>query len=320
MYTTSLVFLALLAQLSPQSADPEAKAKAQGLLTEGSRLYGEGDYAGALEKFNAAYDAYPSPKLMFNIGQANRDLSRPVEALASFEKFLRDATDASPETTADARRSVAELQGKLGRIMIHCETPGAQVTLDGKDVGVTPLADLVWATPGHHQVTARHARAAFAIEEVDVAQGVVQVVNLRLQTVATPTAAAPAPAPEPVRDLHVADKPPSGGSHAGWWLGRKWTWVAAGSSVVLAAGAIAAGVSMQSRYDSLKASCGATQLGCSDSDISSVTARRNLANVLWGVTGAAVVTAGVLFYVEGRPVSVSPVAGEMTGALARVAF
>jgi hypothetical protein len=32
------------------------------------------------------------------------------------------------------------------------------------------------------------------------------------------------------------------------------------------------------------------------------------------------VTTGVLFYFEGRPISVMPVAGEMTGALARVGF
>ena len=69
------------------------------MLTEGSALYEKGDYAGALEKFNAAYAAYPSPKLMFNIGQADRDLSRPVEALEAFEKFLASDTDASPETT-----------------------------------------------------------------------------------------------------------------------------------------------------------------------------------------------------------------------------
>ena len=106
-------------------------------------------------------------------------------------------------------------------------------------------------------------------------------------------------------------------------MGRTWTWVAAASTVLLAAGSVAAGVSMQSKYDNLNASCGsasATQPGCSESDISSVIARKNLANVLWGVTGAAAVTTGILFYFEGRPVSVSPVAGELTGAVARVAF
>ena len=56
----------------------QAKARAQALLSEGTAAYGRGDYATALDKFTAAYRIFPSPKLWFNIGQANRDLGRPV--------------------------------------------------------------------------------------------------------------------------------------------------------------------------------------------------------------------------------------------------
>jgi hypothetical protein len=114
MHATCLILLAILAQASPSTGDPQAKAQAQALLGQGTKLYQQGDVAGALEKFNAAYAAYPSPKLMFNIGQANRDLSRPVEAIEAFEKFLVGAADASPETIADARKSVAQLQREAG--------------------------------------------------------------------------------------------------------------------------------------------------------------------------------------------------------------
>jgi hypothetical protein len=64
---------------------------------------------------------------MFSIGQANRDFSRPVEVLEAFEKFLASDTNASPETTAEARSAVAELREKLGRIRVECEMPGAEV-------------------------------------------------------------------------------------------------------------------------------------------------------------------------------------------------
>ena len=340
MCTGALVLLSLLAQLSPPSAGPQAKAQAQRLLTEGSALYEKGDYAGALEKFNAAYAAYPSPKLMFNIGQADRDLSRPVEALEAFEKFLAGDADASPETTADARKSVAELREKLGRIRIDCETPGAEVNLDGKRVGLTPLPDLIWATPGRHQITASHESATPALENVDVTAGSVGTVTLRLRPLAIPVAepvpepeavpppalpnpdlgASPAPAPA---NIDLGPSPAPSAARKGWWMGRKWTWVAAGSTVLLAAGAITAGLAMQSRFDSLDKSCGSgAQSGppCSESDISSVRSREITANVFWGLAGAAAVTTGVLFYFEGRPVSVSPVAGGTTGFIAAVRY
>jgi hypothetical protein len=256
---------------------------------------------------------------MFNIGQAKRDLGRPVEALESFQRFLAEATNASPETMAEARNSVAELQGKLGRIRIDCDTAGAQVAVDGKSVGVAPLPDLVWATPGRHQVTAKHLSAAPAIEDVEVAVGSVSTVTLRLLPLTVSVAAAPKAAAEV--NLQAAPSPSS--ASEGWWLGRKWTWIAAGSTVVLAANAITAGVLMQDKFDSLRSSCGAGKPGrpgCPQGDIDSVSSRQTIANVFWGLTAAAAVTTGVLFYFEGRPVTVVPVAGGATGIIAVVRY
>jgi len=320
MCTTALALLAILAQTSPLTADPQAKAQAQELLGQGTKLYAQGDVAGALEKFDAAYAAYASPKLMFNIGQCNRDLSRPVEALEAFEKFLASAADASPEMAADARKSVAQLQKKLGRIQIDCETAGAEVSVDGKSVGLAPLPDPIWATPGHHQVTAKHASAALAIEDVDVTAGSVSTVTVRLAPLAVPVAA-PAAKAAPDFDLQTRSQP--SGASEGWWLGRKWTWVAAGSTVLLAAGAITAGLLMDSKFDSLRSSCGAgnpARPGCTQSDIDSVSSRQTTANVFWGLAAAAAVTTGVLFYFEGQPVTVAPVAGGATGFAASVRY
>jgi len=320
MFATSLVLLAIVAQTSPLNADPQAKAQAQELLGQGTKLYAQGDVAGALEKFNAAYAAYASPKLMFNIGQCNRDLSRPVEALEAFEKFLVGAPDSSPDMIADARRSAAQLQRKLGRIQIDCETAGAEVSVDGKSVGLAPLPDPIWATPGHHQVTAKHASAALAIEDVDVTAGTVSTVTVRLAPVAVPVGVS-APKAAPDFDLQATSRP--SGASEGWWLGRKWTWVAAGSTVLLAAGAITAGLAMKSKFDSLRSSCGAgnpARPGCTQSQIDSVSSRETMANVFWGLAAAAAVTTGVLFYFEGQPVTVAPAAGGATGFIAAVRY
>jgi hypothetical protein len=320
MYAISLILVVILAQASPSIGDPQVKAQAKALLGQGTKLYEQGDIAGALEKFQAAYTAFPSPKLMFNIGQADRDLHRHLEALEAFEKFLADAPDASPEMIADARKSVNELQKKLGQLQIDCATAGSEVSVDGKSAGRTPFSGLIWATPGHHQITAKHESVAPAVEEVDVKAGAVSSVTLRLEAT---VAAAPvlAPASSPALDLRASSAPSVGSE--GWWLGRKWTWVAAGSTVLVAVGAITAGLSMQSKFNSLNSSCGRaspTQPQCSQSDVDSVSSRQTVANVFWGLAAAGVVTTGVLFYFEGQPVTVAPMAGATTGALARVGF
>jgi hypothetical protein len=334
MSVTSIVLLAFLAQAAPLTSDPQAKAHAQELLGQGSKLYQQGDVTGALEKFEAAYVAFPSPKLMFNIGQANRDLGRPVEAIEAFQRFLAEATDASPEKMADARRFVAELQIKLGRLRIDCDTPGADVSVDGKTVGRTPLPGLIWATPGRHQVTASRTDAVPALETVDVQTGSTSTVTMRLIPLVAPTpvpvAPAPvpmvlAPAPTPVLQTAPPVSPSPSSASEGWLLGRKWTWVAAGSTVLFAAGAITTGVLMKSKFDSLRSSCGAgnpDRPGCSQSDIDSVSSRQTMANVFWALAGAAAVTTGVLFFVDGRAVSAAPVAGAggTTGFIAAVRY
>jgi hypothetical protein len=147
MNAASLILLALVAQATPSPASPDEKARAQVLLKEGAKLYEKGALAPALEKFNQAYAEYPSPKLLFNIGQASRDLGRLAEAMSAFERFLTEATDAPADMTTEAKKSVAELEGKLGKLRIQCAKPGAEVSVDGKLVGLAPIAELIWVMP-----------------------------------------------------------------------------------------------------------------------------------------------------------------------------
>lgn len=219
--------LAATAAAAEPPADAPAKARAQALLSEGTAAYGRGDYASALDKFTAAYRIFPSPKLWFNIGQANRDLGRPVEAVAAFSRFLRDAGDAPPETLSEARRSAAELKTRLGQITVTCATDGADVTVDGKQIGSTPLGEMVWTTPGRHQIAVQHAGFSPAIEDVVVAAGKAAAVDIDLRPI----------------DLRPANQA-AGGTLVGGaaavperkpFYRRGWFWIAAG--VVVAAGA-----------------------------------------------------------------------------------
>jgi hypothetical protein len=327
MTTPSLVLLAILAQTTPLSATPEDKALAQSMLNEGTRLFDQGEFAPALEKFTAAYSTYASPKLLYNIAQTYRALGRFAEAMNTFGRFLVQAPDALAEMTSEVHSSMTELQSRLGRIHIECAKPRAEISIDGKLVGLSPLMDLVWTEPGHHQVTAKHPDAIPVVQDVEVAVGSVRNVVLELQSLDAVSAAAAresepkvkAPPPQPV--LAEAANPPV--TKQGWWLGRSWTWVAASSTVALGVAAAIVSASTQSRFDSLNQSCGSaseTYPGCSEADISGVESRRTAANVLWGLTGAAAATTAVLFFVEGRGVSVAPVVAGAPGFTARISY
>ena len=314
------------ARAGPQPISAAAKAGAQSLLKEGAEFYQQGAFADAVEKFDQAYAIFPSPKLLFNIGQASRELGRPVESVEAFDRFLVQAPDSPPELIAEAKRSVEELSRKIGKLLIDCSVSGAEISVDGRRVGLAPLEDLFRVTPGSHQVTATHPGTMPAIETVIVAAGTVQTLVMRpraLVEAATLIPAEPAP-PLPSHAFDLQSPPAEATVDHGWWLGRQWTWVAAGSAVVFTGVAAVAGWSMQSRFDDLKQTCGkgagANATGCTSSDFSALDARKLTANVFWGLSAAAAVTAGVLFFVEGRPVAVAPMAGGTTGLFAKTEF
>jgi tetratricopeptide (TPR) repeat protein len=78
---------------------------------------------------------------------------------------------------------------------------------------------------------------------------------------------------------------------------RIYTWIAAGAAGALTVSAIVLGLNAQTKFDDLSNQC---KPNCSSSDVDSVKTRAMVTDVLWGTAAAAAVTAGVLFWLEGR--------------------
>jgi tetratricopeptide (TPR) repeat protein len=91
-----------------QEQEKEGKRAAQDHLTRGNDLFTHDRYAGALEEFQAAFAAFPSPKLQFNLGQCERALGHDGAAIDHFQRFLDEAKDVSPALRAEAQRYLAE--------------------------------------------------------------------------------------------------------------------------------------------------------------------------------------------------------------------
>lgn len=311
------ILVSLLAQAAPPpatGAELPPKERAQGLLKEGSALYKQADFAAALQKFEAAYAVYPSPKLQFNIAQADRELGRTVEAVEAFETFLVQAPDSPPELIAEARQSLAEMKPKLAQVRVDA-IGGAQVTVDNRAMGVTPIARIIWVTPGRHRITVNHPSYLSSSQEVTLSVGEIRTVTPKLSRVAeTSPSAAPA-APQPSVALPTTTTPPSESivsvppptpPKGGGLAQRPWYfWTAAAATGVFSVGAIVAGASANGRYSDLENGCGMTSTRCSESQIDTVKSRARLANVLWILAGASAVATGVTFYVDSRESSVS---------------
>jgi tetratricopeptide (TPR) repeat protein len=298
----ALILAALLAQAgSPPPVGADAKAKATGLLKQGSALFEQGEYQFALDKFEEAYAVFPSPKLQFNIAQANASLGRPVEALNAYETFVARGADASPDALADAWRSIAELRAKLGQLKIDCSPAGASVAVDGKEVGLSPIREAIWTRPGAHQVTAQREHYAAAIEAVTTVAGKATTVTIRLRSSVAepaPLAIASPQATSPVVELQAPSS--RAGAPTTRTPYKTYFWAGVGTTGALVIGAIVAGVAANAKFSDLENSCGRTVEGCSDTQIDSVKTRAHLATALWGLAGAAAIGTGVVFYLDSQ--------------------
>jgi hypothetical protein len=84
-----------------------------------------------------------------------------------------------------------------------------------------------------------------------------------------------------------------------------WTWVVGGIGVAALGAALGTGIASQLDYNDLNAAC--THNHCDPNSVSDAQGRvdrgKQLAlstDILWPIGAAAVVTAGILFFVEGR--------------------
>lgn len=89
---------------SPRGETPPSLDQAARLLFETARTaFENGDYETALERFKQAYAASPRPALLYNIATTADMLRRDDEALAAFERYLREEPAADDRPLVEAR-------------------------------------------------------------------------------------------------------------------------------------------------------------------------------------------------------------------------
>ena len=101
--------IALVLGIRGARAEDAATRDAKKHYAKGDKLFALGKFDQALVEFEAAYEAKPLPKLLFNIGQAHRNLDHHDQAIFAFRKYLREVPD------ADNREAVEKLIDDLER-------------------------------------------------------------------------------------------------------------------------------------------------------------------------------------------------------------
>jgi tetratricopeptide (TPR) repeat protein len=127
------------------------REEAARLLRRGNALHDLGDFENALARYQQARQIFPSYKIDFNVGVTLMAMARELEAAREFEQFLLKARKvAEPSMVAEARRRLERLRRRLASVAVACPVSGAVVTVEGAEVGRTPLEGRIYLRPGRY--------------------------------------------------------------------------------------------------------------------------------------------------------------------------
>lgn len=297
LFVATLLAAAPKADAKPPPAETEELAKAKELAQAAQRLYKLARYAEAIVKFEEAYAIRPHPQITFNIGRCYEQLGEIAKAMRSYRDYLRLSPSAPDrETVADAITNLERRLREKGlqQLMVFSEPPNARITVDGKDLGNSPVS--VELIAGNHTLTV----AAEGYEKAE-RSFVMQLSRGTEMTIALRQAGKPSDAPvatktEPTRPELTPTSTAVTAPAVEKKSPRVWTWVAGGVAVAGAGAGIGLGVVASSKaneYNTVtRTPAQAAQLR------SDATSMATAANISYAVAGAAAVTAIILFVVE----------------------
>jgi hypothetical protein len=297
------LLLAVTATARSVRADDDADAKV--LYKEGVLHFEAGRFEEASKAFRAAYDAKPSWKLQYNIGQSEAAARRYGQALDAFEKYLAGGGDEIPaKRREEVLSEVQRLRLMVGVVEVKAPA-GSELVVDGFSLGKTPFPGPMRVAVGGHVAVVMYDGKELLRQQINVAGGMTTSLDAGETPAPAEAKVAPPPTSEAgateasVKPVPKPDTAPTKEDDTGKKGGRVWTWVMLGAgAAIVAGGAITGGISMGKEKD-LEADCKDKQ--CPEGregDADTIRTMNLTADILYGVGAAAIVTGFVLFFVE----------------------
>ncbi|MBI4818545.1 MAG: hypothetical protein HY791_19920 [Deltaproteobacteria bacterium] len=122
--------------VSPAEAgEEEAKARARELVDSGNDALARGDAESAVRAYTAAYEAYPSPKILYNLAEASKAARDHPAAVNAFQRFLEEGgAEASSELESTVQNELSRLRASCGWLEFVGATAGTSALVDGQSV------------------------------------------------------------------------------------------------------------------------------------------------------------------------------------------
>lgn len=286
IFVAPLVVALALVTVAPsrvEAQQPNAQTRnaARDAYGRGQTLFREGRFAEAEAAFNEAFALIPNPVVLLGVAESRERLGNVTGAIQSLEQYLVLRPDAPDAASIQGR--LTTLRATPGTLSVTSTPEGASIALDGTDTGAVTPAELP-APPGEHTIALslegyEASTATATVPPGGRAEASAELVALpEPEPVVEPTPPATEPVePEPTPPATPTEEGPSAA-----------LWVTSGVAAAALVGGTVLGfmaLSREAEFDD------EPTVGRADDGERFAL----FADVLFGVAGAAAITAIVLF-------------------------
>ena len=173
--------------LLPTDEDPlpaDTQQQVRKLVNESAAASAKNDWEGAHSALLRAWEIKPLAAIAANLGYVEIKLGRYREAAEHLLFFLNKAPTDRGERRADAEQQLAECRKHVAVVAVSTNIDGAQVTVDGSEIGQSPLPNQLFLDPGMHAVKLTHPGLQPELRTISLEPGT--EVALRFKLVAEP--------------------------------------------------------------------------------------------------------------------------------------
>ena len=137
------------AQTAKAQPNEEAKKRARTAYGRGQELYKAEKYQEAEASFLEAFESVPNPVVLLSIGETQKKLGRPADAVATFERYLEMRPEAVDRP--EIEKKISELRATPATLVVTSDPSGAAIRVDGTETGKVTPAEIELA-PGQHKI------------------------------------------------------------------------------------------------------------------------------------------------------------------------
>ncbi len=200
--------------------DDRARATAQALMTEGVRRLQVQAYNQALANFLEAYNRFPSPRILLDIGSTLHDMGRLADAANTYQRYLSDPATGA-ERVAEVKELLIKLDQQLTILTVHVTPHGSEVSVDAGPFVPVGSSLQTRIRPGTHTIRLRKG-TAITTTDLNTFEGETRDVEIEVAEQAAPPpvpppasprspdhpSATPAPSPPPSPPPSPRPSPP----------------------------------------------------------------------------------------------------------------